>query len=68
MAIYCNSDVLEALDADSTPTTATISAGTTRESYVRLRPTEIDGFEVMSYRGIPIRQVDAILNTEAVVS
>ena len=68
MAIYCNSDVLEALDADSTPTTATISAGTDRESYVRLRPTEVDGFEVMSYRGIPIRQVDAILNTEAVVS
>jgi len=68
MAIYCNSDVLEALDADSTPTTGTITAGTTRESYVRLSPTEVDGFEVMSYRGIPVRQVDAITNTEAVVS
>lgn len=67
-AIYCNSDVLEALDADSTPTTSSITAGTTRESYVRLRPTEIDGFEVMSYRGIPVRQVDAILNTEAQVT
>ena len=66
--IYCNSDVLEALDADSTPTMGTITAGTTRESYVRLRPTEVDGFEVMSYRGIPIRQVDAITNAESVVS
>ena len=68
MAIYCNADVLEALDADSTPTTSTITGGTTRESYVRLRPTEVDGFEVMSYRGIPVRQVDAILNTEAQVT
>ena len=68
MAIYCNADILEALDADSTPTTGTITGGTTRESYVRLRPTEVDGFEVMSYRGIPVRQVDAILNTEAQVT
>jgi len=62
MAIYCNSDVMEALDADSTPTTGTSA------SFVRLKPTEVDGFEVMSYRGIPVRQCDAILNTEAVVS
>lgn len=59
MAIYCNSDVLEALDADSTPTTST------SESFVRLRPMEVDGFEVMSYRGIPVRQCDAIIKTEA---
>lgn len=61
-AIYCNSNVCEALDADSTPTTGTTA------SYVRLRPTEVDGKEVMTYRGIPIRQVDAILNTEARVT
>lgn len=61
-AIYCNADVLEALDADSTPTTGTSA------SFVRLQPTEVDGFEVMSYRGIPVRQVDAILNTEAQVT
>lgn len=65
IAIYCNSDVLEALDADSTPTAAT-SSGT--NNVVRLRPTEVDGFEVMSYRGFPVRQVDAILNTESAVS
>lgn len=62
MAIYCNSDVLEALDADSTPTTSTSA------SFVRLRPMEVDGQEVMSYRGIPVRQCDAILNTESAVS
>lgn len=62
MAIYCNADVLEALDADSTPTTSTTA------SFVRLRPMEVDGAEVMSYRGIPVRQVDAITNTEAAVS
>lgn len=61
-AIYCNADVLEALDADSTPTTGTSA------SFVRLQPTEVDGFEVMSYRGIPLRQVDALLNTEAQVT
>lgn len=65
IVIYANSNVLEALDADSTPTASSnVSTGTT----VRLRPTEVDGFEVMSYRGFPVRQVDAILNTEAAVS
>lgn len=62
LAIYCNSDVLEALDADSTPTTGTSA------SFVRLRPTEVDGMEVMSYRGIPVRQVDALLNNEAQIT
>ena len=62
MAIYCNADVLEALDADSTPTTGTTA------SFVRLRPQEVDGFEVMTYRNIPVRQVDAILNTEAQIT
>lgn len=60
-AIYCNRDVLEALDAGSTPTTSTSS------SFVRLSPMEVDGREVMGYRGIPVRECDAILNTEAAV-
>lgn len=59
MAIYCNADVLEALDGETTPTSSTT------DSFVRLRPTEVDGREVMAYRGIPVRQVDAIVNTEA---
>ena len=58
MAIYCNRDVLEALDALAT------NAGAT-DSFVRLKPMEIEGKEVMTYRGIPIRESDALLNTEA---
>jgi hypothetical protein len=61
IAIYCNRDVLEALDALAT------NAGAS-DSYVRLKPMEIEGQEVMTYRGIPIRETDAIINTEAVVS
>jgi hypothetical protein len=58
LAIYCNRDILEALDALAT------NAGAT-DSFIRLKPMEIEGKEVMSYRGIPIREVDALLNTEA---
>lgn len=61
LAIYCNRDVLEALDALST------NAGAT-DSFVRLKPMEIEGKEVMTYRGIPIRETDALLNTEARVT
>ncbi len=58
-AIYCNKDVLEALDAASTPTASTTS------SFARLRPMEVGGREVMTYRGMPVRECEAILNTEA---
>jgi hypothetical protein len=58
LAIYCNRDVLEALDALGT------NAGAS-DNFVRLKPMEIQGKEVMTYRGIPIRETDAILNTEA---
>jgi hypothetical protein len=57
-AIYCNRDVLEALDALGT------NAGAS-DNFIRLRPMEIEGKEVMTYRGIPIRETDALLNTEA---
>lgn len=60
-AIYCNRDVLEALDALATN-------GGASDAYIRLRPMEIQGKEVLTYRGIPIRETDALLNTEAVVS
>ena len=52
-AIYCNKDVFEALDAAGTNTTN-----------VRLRPMEVEGKEVMSYRQFPIRQVDQLLSEE----
>ena len=58
ICIYCNRDVLEALDALAT------NAGTS-DNFVRLKPMEIEGKEVMTYRGIPIRETDAIINTEA---
>jgi hypothetical protein len=56
--IYCNRDVLEALDALAT------NAGTT-DNFTRLKWMEIEGKEVLTYRGIPIRETNAILNTEA---
>ena len=58
MAIYCNRDVLESLDALAT------NAGAS-DSFIRLRPMEIQGEEVLTYRGMPIREVDALVNTEA---
>ncbi len=58
LAIYCNRDVLEALDALAT------NAGAA-DNFVRLKPMEIEGKEVMTYRGIPIRETDALINTEA---
>lgn len=62
VAIYCNSDVLEALDAAGTNDTG---GG---DNYIRLKPMEIQGKEVEAYRRIPVRQVDAILNTEAQIT
>lgn len=61
LAIYCNRDVMEALDALAT------NAGST-DSFVRLKTTEIEGKEVQTYRGIPIRETDALLNNEARVT
>lgn len=54
--LYVNADVFEALDALQTSTTNTA---------LRLTPMELEGREVMTYRGIPIRKTDALLNTEA---
>ena len=59
-AIYCNSDVLQGLDALSTN-----SGGT--DNFARLKPIELEGKEVLSYRGMPLRETDALLNTESVV-
>ena len=48
--IYCNRDVLEALDALAS------NSGTT-DNFTRLRFMEVEGKEVLSYRGIPIREI-----------
>lgn len=60
-AIYLNRDMLEALDALAT------NSGTT-DNFVRLTRKEVEGEEVMAYRGIPLRETDALLNTEAAVA
>lgn len=59
--MYCNRDVLEALDAIAT------NKGSS-DNFVRLTRMEIAGEEVLTYRGIPIRETDALLNTEAAVA
>lgn len=55
--IYANRTFLQALDN-----------ATTNDSKVQLRPSEVEGREIMMYRGIPIRETDALINAEAVVS
>lgn len=57
ICIYCNRDVLEALDALAT------NAGAS-DNFVRLQRSEVEGQEVLTYRGIPIKETDAIVNTE----
>lgn len=61
IAMYCNTDVLEALDALG-------SNSGNSDNFTRLRPMEIEGKEVDTYRRIPIRETDALLNTEARVT
>ena len=60
-AIYCNRDVLEALDVNATN-------GGGSDNFVRLKSEELEGKEVLTYRGIPIRETDAIVNTEAQIT
>jgi len=55
--IYMNKDVLEVLDKLATN-------GGADDNFVRLRPMELEGKEVLSYRGMPIRETDSITNGE----
>ncbi len=57
-SIYLNRDVLEALDRISNNQAVT-------DNFTRLRPMEVQGKEVLSYRDMPLRQTDALVNTEA---
>ncbi len=63
IAIYMNRDVLEILDAQSSDR-ALLAAN---PNYTGLGHAQGEGKEVRTYRGIPIRETDAILNTEALV-
>lgn len=59
IAIYMNRTVLEVLDGLS------VGNGTAGNPALQLRPSELEGKEVLTWRGIPIRETDALLNTEA---
>lgn len=63
IAIYMNREVLEILDAQSSDR-ALLAAN---PNYTGLGHAQVEGKEVRTYRGIPIRETDAILNTEAMV-
>lgn len=63
IAIYMNRDMMEILDAQSTDRALT----TARNNTTHLGHKEVEGMEVLTYRGIPIRESDALLNTEAAV-
>ena len=56
--IYMNRVVLEKLDQIGTNNNGA-------DNFIRLVPKQIEGEEIMTYRGIPIRETDALLNTEA---
>ena len=59
IAVYANRDVLEALDGMAS------GFGTAANPFLHVVPRELEGKEVLTYRGMPIREVDALLNTEA---
>lgn len=63
IAIYMNREVLEILDAQSSDR-ALLAAN---PNYTGLGHAQVEGKEVRTYRGIPIRETDALLNTEALV-
>lgn len=59
IAIYANRDVLEALDGLS------VGGGSGANTFLQVKPMELEGKEILTYRGMPLRETDALLNTEA---
>ncbi|QND53465.1 hypothetical protein HB779_17400 [Phyllobacterium sp. 628] len=62
-AIYMNRQVLEILDAQSSDRSLLAA----NPNYTGLGQTQVEGRVIKTYRDIPIRMTDAILNTEALV-
>lgn len=58
---YMNKDILEALDQLANERGAS-------DTLVRLTRSEVQGQEVVNYRGVPIREVDALINSEEKVA
>jgi len=63
IAIYMNGALLEVLDKLASATGG--SGASAIRSALRLNPTEIEGKEVLTWRGLPIRECDALLSNEA---
>lgn len=61
IAIYANRDVLSALDGLAVGGTG----GTGSNTFLQVTPKEVEGKEILTYRGMPLRETDALLNTEA---
>lgn len=59
--IYMNRGILSVLDKLATNNGSS-------DNFVRLKPVEIEGREIMTWRGMPIRETDALLNTEAALA
>lgn len=59
IAIYANRDVLAALDGLST------GNGSGANTFLQVIPKELEGKEILTYRSMPLRETDALLNTEA---
>lgn len=57
--IYMNKTLMEALDAEA--------SSSTLNPALRLTPKDLNGEEVTTWRGIPIREDDSLLNTETAV-
>lgn len=53
--VYANATIIEALDALGTNSS---------NAALQLRPAELEGKEITTWRGLPVRQLDALLNTE----
>lgn len=59
--MYANKTILEALDNLAT------GVGSSANAKLQIRREQVEGNEVLTWRGIPIRESDSILNTEALV-
>lgn len=59
--IYMNRTILSVLDKLATNSGAS-------DNFIRLRPMEIEGREVQTWRQLPIRETDALLNTESPIA
>jgi hypothetical protein len=59
--IYMNRNMLSVLDSLATNNGSA-------DNFIRLRPQEVEGREILTWRGMPIRETDAVLETETLVS